>query len=58
MVGEKCYYCGAEMTDEEVSRWIEETPRCCSGFECGCMGLPTEPPICDKCIKESEQGED
>ena len=32
----------------------EETPyepkMCCNGFECGCMGLPTEPPICsDKC---------
>ena len=23
---------------------------CCSGHECGCMGLPTEPPICsEKC---------
>jgi len=23
---------------------------CCSGHECGCMGLPTEPPVCsEKC---------
>lgn len=51
---DKCYYCGAEMTGEEVSRWIKETPVCCNGFECGCMGLPTEPPICDKCIREFE----
>lgn len=21
---------------------------CCSGHECGCFGLPTEPPLCDK----------
>jgi hypothetical protein len=19
---------------------------CCSGRECGCMGMPTEPPVC------------
>lgn len=23
---------------------------CCNGFECGCMGMPTEPAICsEKC---------
>lgn len=23
---------------------------CCSGHECGCAGLPTEPPVCsEKC---------
>ena len=23
---------------------------CCNGFECGCMGRPTEPPVCsEKC---------
>lgn len=21
---------------------------CCSGHECGCMGQPTEPPVCSK----------
>ena len=26
---------------------------CCSGYMCGCMGQPTEPPICsEKCYDE------
>ena len=27
---------------------------CCDGRECGCMGMPTEPPVCDdpKCYEE------
>lgn len=34
-----------------VDFWYPKTiypdgpPRCCSGFECGCMGKPTEPPL-------------
>ena len=23
-----------------------ELTMCCSGRECGCMGMPTEPPVC------------
>lgn len=23
-----------------------EVQMCCSGFDCGCMGLPVEPPVC------------
>ena len=26
-----------------------EVQICCSGFECGCMGQPIEPPICVTC---------
>lgn len=22
---------------------------CCNGHECGCYGLPMEPPVCDEC---------
>lgn len=30
-----------------------EPPTCCSGYECGCMGQPTEPNVCsEKCWKE------
>ena len=25
-----------------------EVQLCCSGYMCGCMGLPTEPPVCEK----------
>jgi protein gp37 len=25
--------------------WPDGPPYCCSGWECGCMGLPTEPPL-------------
>jgi hypothetical protein len=35
-----CDVCGTEI----------EVNMCCSGHECGCMGLPNEPPICsEKC---------
>lgn len=23
-----------------------EPQMCCSGYECGCMGLPVDPPVC------------
>lgn len=30
----------------------EEPQMCCSGRECGCMGLPTEPVVCsERCYK-------
>ena len=25
-----------------------EVTMCCSGHDCGCMGMPTEPPVCSK----------
>ena len=28
---------------------------CCSGFECGCMGLPIGIKPCDKCNENGEQ---
>lgn len=36
-----CWICQKEMDDYEPEM-------CCSGFECGCMGLPTNPPVCSK----------
>lgn len=33
-----CVICGKEI----------EIKMCCSGRECGCMGLPTEMPVCSK----------
>jgi len=39
--------CGKEAPDDY------EPPTCCSGYECGCMGMPIEPYICsDKCWEE------
>jgi len=39
--------CGNEAPDDY------EFPTCCSGFECGCMGLPIEPYICsEECWKK------
>jgi hypothetical protein len=35
-----CEICGTEI----------KVQMCCSGRECGCMGLPVEPPVCsDEC---------
>lgn len=33
-----------------------ETKWCCSGFECGCFGLPINPVFCDDCIEELYEG--
>lgn len=32
----------------DVCRTEIEVNMCCSGLECGCMGLPEEPPVCSK----------
>lgn len=38
-----CEICGAEI----------DVKMCCSGHECGCAGLPVEPPVCsEKCYDE------
>ena len=40
-----CWNCG------EVE--IPEPVGCCDGRECGCMGLPIDPPFCsEKCQEE------
>ena len=39
MTGE-CFCCGKPMPDDY------EPEYCCSGVECGCMGMPIEPPFC------------
>lgn len=37
-----------EMCNNEI-----EVTMCCNGHECGCMGLPTEPPVCsEKCYDD------
>jgi len=33
-----CEICGVEI----------EVQICCDGCQCGCMGLPVEPPLCNK----------
>jgi len=40
----------------ECENEIAEPIMCCSGHECGCMGLPIEPPVCStecqtECLK-------
>lgn len=40
------YYCQTEGCNNE----IPEPRMCCNGRECGCMGMPIDPPICsEKC---------
>lgn len=52
----KCKICGAEMPDYE--------PRfCCFSYDCGCGGMPIDPPVCsnecwDKLMKGNIQNED
>ena len=39
----KCVVCSAEI----------EVRYCCDGRDCGCMGQPIDPPVCDdKCYDE------
>jgi hypothetical protein len=52
-------------TKKPMKRWLcdgcgdfikitkEYEPRmCCSGFECGCYGMPINPIFCDKCLEK------
>ena len=36
-----CLNCGTEID--------YEPEYCCNGRECGCMGKPLEPPVCEEC---------
>ena len=38
---EKCIICGTPVPDYKPEY-------CCPGHDCGCMGLPMEPPICSQ----------
>lgn len=41
---EETYECQADGCTNEI-----ETPKmCCDGRECGCMGMPIEPPVCSE----------
>ncbi|AUS03532.1 hypothetical protein PBL1C_64 [Paenibacillus phage PBL1c] len=40
----KCWNCGVVE--------IPEPEYCCSGRDCGCHGLPLEPPFCEECWEE------
>ena len=41
MVTLRCMVCGKEFEGEEPKR-------CCSGIDCGCMGMPIDPVTCSK----------
>lgn len=42
-----CVICGREI----------EIRRCCGGKDCGCMGLPIDPPVCSKKCEEKYKDE-
>lgn len=46
---DKCCECGTTLTEEEIDNFWKGN-RCCEGYQCGCMGLPIDPPYCFKCI--------
>lgn len=37
-----CMICDTTLSDDY------EPGMCCSGYECGCQGMPTNPPICSQ----------
>lgn len=51
----RCFYCGNELNEEEHIYNIKNAEYCCSGLDCGCMGMPIEPPCCFKCDKSKEE---
>jgi predicted Zn-ribbon and HTH transcriptional regulator len=51
-----CIECGAVLTEEEI-KMFWEGPYCCSGYGCGCYGLPIDPPYCKKCLGEPNESE-
>lgn len=42
LIKQACISCEAEFLGREPDL-------CCSGSDCGCQGLPIEPPLCEKC---------
>ena len=42
---EQCMICGKDIPDYKPQF-------CCDGFECGCMSMPIEPPICYECYNK------
>jgi hypothetical protein len=50
-----CAECMEVLTSEEVKWWYDNTPRCCSGYLCGCRGLPVDPPYCEKCMEGADE---
>lgn len=48
----KCISCGKKLNRLEYEIYSNgET--CCSGYMCGCMGMPIDPPYCKECLGES-----
>ncbi len=47
----RCYACMKDKRIEEFSE-DDEPEICCDGRECGCMGLPINPPICNECLSK------
>lgn len=41
-----CYHCGRPLPDDYVPE------SCCSGRDCGCMGMPTNPPFHNECWEQ------
>jgi len=39
----ECYFCGQPVDDFEPVY-------CCSGYMCGCQGMPIDPPMHDDCV--------
>jgi len=44
-----CDGCGALLTKAEKRHYDNTAEMCCSGYECGCQGLPLYPPLCFEC---------
>jgi hypothetical protein len=46
----KCIICNKPMPDYDPKY-------CCSSYDCGCMGMPTEPPVCsNECFDKLMEG--
>ena len=52
----ECYYCRNKLTEKEIKRNIDEAEYCCQGLvnQCGCMGMPIDPPVCIKCCEDEK----
>ena len=48
-----CFQCGNQLTEKEEKFWQNNSPRCCNGIDCGCQGMPIDPPECFECSCKS-----
>lgn len=44
-----CQDCAKKLDKQDVENYRRKGQYCCSGYQCGCYGMPVDPPVCLRC---------